>query len=241
MPNNSILRLAVGSPTEKKSSTWRIWFGPLDIYAGFRTIAGIRKVSIHYPRLHQPNTVRYIGFTKNFAEQNKTHKVSRKERTHMEWSGLEFSPGYFIEFRFRIPESELRPITLDNAKDIFWLDKPAIGFASEVTIISGPGSHKGLPPRRDDAGQVDHLLEHRLENGRIIWVVHHHIPAPKPTDLDNWRANIKNNINKNHLSILRKLSPNARICVTADCADGSAAEIELATDFLGTPKKNGNC
>jgi hypothetical protein len=57
------VRVAVGSLTGRRSGAWRIWFGPQDIFAGYRSVAHIRKASIHYERPESPTQLRYIGYT----------------------------------------------------------------------------------------------------------------------------------------------------------------------------------
>lgn len=232
MSSETTLRLAVGAVDGRRSSTWRIWFGPLDIYAGFRSISGVRKVSVHYPRPGKTGTLRYIGFTKEFAEKDVGVPVRREDRTHTEWRGLEIAPNYFIEFRFRIPESELRHLASDQAKDVLWLQPPQPGFASEVTILSGPATHVGLAPKRDDGGRVDQLLQHQLQNGRVVWVLHHHIPAPTPEVLRSFRDLVSTQAGGRPPADSTESTANHRICLTMDCGDGSAAEVELAADFL---------
>jgi hypothetical protein len=227
------LRLVVGDPTGRRSSTWRIWFEAIDVYAGFRTICGMRKASIHFPRPGHPNTLRYIGPTQPFAQRTRGSRVSRQERTDVEWPGLEFAPGYFIDFRFRIPETELRVLDSDGARDVRWLTPPPAGAASEVTILSGPATHRGPRPRRDD-GDDELLKEHRLADGQVVWILHQHIPTPPDAVLQSYRDQVKREaVARGWLK--NPLTRNSRITLTMNCEDGSFAEVELAADFLAQP------
>lgn len=114
--NSKVLRIAIGEPEGRHSSVLRIWFGPADIYAAFRTFAHIWKASIHYPRPGYVDTVRYVGYTRDYAEKVSPElaPIPREQRTHSEWRGVEIAPGFFMEFRFRVPESELRVFPLNE-------------------------------------------------------------------------------------------------------------------------------
>jgi hypothetical protein len=236
MSRNKALRIAVGEENNRRSSTWRIWMGPQDIYAGFRVIAGIRKISIHFPRPGLSGTLRYIGYTKNYAQSlSGQTELTREQRTQWEWPGTEIAPDYFMEFRFRIPESELRLLDCDGADDIVWISPPPEGMATEVAILSGPSTHKGVAPQRSDGARIEYLLEERLPNGRWIWVLHHIIPAPPPEDMRKFRQQVYS-----EMALHRRLPPtvpvgkNTRVNLTMDCGDGSLAEVELAADFLNS-------
>ena len=233
MSSENVLRIAVGEIDGRRSSTWRIWFGPQDIYASFRVLGGKRKVSIHYPRPKQPNTIRYIGYTKDFTAQSFGKRLSRQERTHIEWNGLEIAPDYYLEFRFRVPESELRRLTQDVITKILWLKPPPIGEASEVTILSGPSTHTGIFPQRSDGAIMELLLQHQLENGRYVWVLHHHIPAPPLEVMQSHREMVKQlSLNENWPISSKADVDNVRVNLTMQCEDGTVAEVELSGDFL---------
>lgn len=192
----------------------------------------MRKVSIHYPRPGKTGTLRYIGYTREFVER-KGADLGRPERTHAEWRGVEFGPSYFVEFRFRIPESELRPLAVEDADEVLWLQPPPTGGASEVTILSGPASHEGLHPGRSDGGAIELIAEHRLANGRLVWVQHHHIPAPPEHVLQSYREMVLLRARQEGwLNDPMATSTTSRINLTMDCEDGSAAEVEMAADFL---------
>lgn len=228
------LRLAVGQASGRRSSIWRIWFGPADIYAAFRTMAGIRKITVHYPRPESSGTVRYIGYTKDYAEKlTGKSNIKRHERTDVEWPGLEIAPGYFIEFRFRIPESELRVFDSDLPADVIWLDVPAERMGTEITILSGPPTHEGPIPQRADGNQTQCLLDHTLKNGRRVWVIHHEIPAPSPENMTKYRQQVYANAKRQgQLPLARSIHKSSRVSLTMNCGDGSFAEAELAADFL---------
>jgi hypothetical protein len=151
MPADNGIRIAVGERGGRRSSTWRIWFGPKDIYAGFRTLGGIRKASIHYPRPRLPTTVRYIGYTLDYAKTiMSAREITREMRTHVQWPGAEIAPDLYVEFRFRIPESGLRPLTETDDDLTVWLKPPPAEMGTEVTILSGPAGYSGKVPARSD-------------------------------------------------------------------------------------------
>jgi hypothetical protein len=101
------VRVAVGSLTGRRSGAWRIWFGPQDIFAGYRSVAHIRKVSIHYERRESPTQLRYIVYTSEW-EKSQGRPTRLKDRAHQLWNDEEIASNYFIEFRIRVPECELQ-------------------------------------------------------------------------------------------------------------------------------------
>jgi len=232
------LRVAVGTPEGRRSSTWRIWFGDADIYAAHRSIAHWRKVTIHYPRSpEKPTTLRYGGYTTHYAEKHGLPS-SVQERAHAIWPGLEFAPDYFIEFRFRIPECELRRFTAKESEDTHWLKPPPPRQASEVSIVSGPPSHTGLVPQRAGGGDVELIGEFQLANGRFVWIMHHYIPF-SASELKRIRLISKDEVNRRAGGRIGQILPSTRVTATLNCEDGTCAEVELAADFLrGGEKKS---
>jgi len=159
--------------------------------------------------------------------------ITREQRTHLEWPGIEIAPSYFVEFRFRIPESELRVLDSDGSKDVVWVSAPPIGMASEITILSGPPTHQGPVPQRSDGGRIECLLDEQLKNGRRVWVLHHVIPAPSSEDMHKYRQQVYRECAlRGWLPPTTPVGKNSRVNLTMDCADGSIAEFELAADFL---------
>jgi hypothetical protein len=181
------IQLAIGEPTGLRGSLWDIWFGAQDIYVSVDHMFGQWKTTIHYERSNQPGRVRYTGFTTQFARKMR-RSLGRADRATYEWPGLELRPGSdcFLEFRLRIPASELRPIGSADLRllnrgeplSIRWLPVPRIGPASEVSIISGSPTHSGPRPNRENGAPDRLILERRLGNGRIIWIIQHDTPAP---------------------------------------------------------------
>lgn len=227
--SNVVLRLAVGEEKGRRSSVWRIWFGPNDVYAAFRSVAGIRKASIHYERSADKQPLRYIGYTKEYAApQFHGVALARGHRTHAEWPGDEFAPGFFAEFRFRIPESELRPLSANGAGDVVWLPSPPTGMATEVLILSGPKGYKGLVPWRSDGGLTDCIFDDTLDSGKRIWIVHHTIPAPPASEIRAMRQVALQALAQTG-SRRQPIGKNSRLSFTMNCLDGTFSEVEIAS------------
>jgi hypothetical protein len=89
------VRVAVGSLTGRRSGAWRIWFGPQDIFAGYRSVAYIRKASIHYERPENPTQLRYIGYTSEW-EKSQGRSTRLKDRAHQFWNGTTSSSSVSV-------------------------------------------------------------------------------------------------------------------------------------------------
>lgn len=231
------LRVAVGDPSGLRSGTWRIWFGPYDIFAGYRSVAHMRKVSVHYPRPGHEGTLRYIGYTSDYSEE---HGLPNHlpERAQHAWPGYEFANGYFVEFRIRIPRTELRRFLLPDSRDTHWLPPPPAQNATEITIVSGPPSHEGLVPQMAGDSPRELLAEFRLPNGRYVWIMHHHIPTPSGAEMQAVRERVRQEwLNMQRTGTAAKILPKTRVGADTNCGDGSFAEVELAADFLLNRKR----
>lgn len=221
------IQVAVGGPGGLRGSVYEIWFGPADIYIANGGAYTDWKATIHYERPSKPGRMRYIGSTTAYAKKRGLN-TSRKARARSEWSGMDLQPGadVTLEFRLRIPTSELRRLGTANLKPlnagdplhIRWLPAPPPGYASEVSIISGPPTFVGPRPRREDF-QDKLVFEKQLANGRFVWIVYHHIPAPPSAELRWYRkmAVRKGGRRKDY-----------RIVASMDCGDGSSAFVEFA-------------
>ena len=174
------LRVGVGLPSGPRSSVWRIWFGPGDVYVAFRNLGAIRKTSIHFPRPRQSTTLRYVGFTKRYAENlaGAPMPMLRRQRTHLEWMGTPVNGSDFhVEFRMRVAESELRVFSQRDDQSAAWLEPPPRGYFGELSIISGPSNQ--VPNLvAEDGSKIGWILEHQLLAGPRIWVLWHHYPGP---------------------------------------------------------------
>lgn len=146
---NDVLRLAIGQPEGRRSGVWRIWFGDADIYVAYRSMGHVRKASIHFPRPPEhPQALRYIGYTSDYAKQVDL-PTSVRDRASLIWPGAHIGQDYFIEFRIRIPECELRRFAGDDISHVLWLPTPSPKTTSELFLISGPPHHSGLAPQKE--------------------------------------------------------------------------------------------
>jgi hypothetical protein len=226
------IQFAVGEPNGLRGSLYSVWFRETDIYISKIDLYEDWKASIHFGKPGIPYPVRYGGFSGPFA---KKHGLStrRRDRAGHEWPGMELLPGsdVILEFRLRIPQSEIRPLGTADLKplnpgdplDVHWLPAPPVGGASEVTIISAPPTHAGGQPRRDDF--ADRLIyERQLANGRFIWLAHHYIPAPADADLHAYREVVDRQLGDSKVKY-------RRFVALMDCEDGSAAFAEFVTNY----------
>lgn len=231
----TVLRVGVGDPSGLHSSIARIWLHNSNVYASFRAFAGTWKASIHYPRPGFPKTIRYTGFTLEHARSiaPSAMPIDREQRTECEWEGLEIAPGFFIEFRFRIPHSELRrfDISKELLAEVIWVAAPPEGAAIEFLILSGPASYEGPVPVPDNEAPVECLVDERLQDGRRIWVIQYVIPAPTPDAMNTYRARIAGEVVAYGYA-LPALGPGARAFATMPGEDGVVSIAELAADFL---------
>lgn len=223
------IQFGVGESAGLRGSVYAVWFGPSDIYIAKNDLYEDWKASIHYDRPGKPGRVRYTGITTAFAKRHGL-STSRQDRATNEWPGKELRPGSDVsmEFRLRIPESELRrlgtadlkPLNAGDPLDIHWLPAPPPGGASEVSIISGPPTHVGDRPRRDDFADVL-MFERQLTNGRFVWMSHHYIPAPSAADLRRYRTQVA--------PVGR--AKYRRFVAAMDCGDGTSAFAEFTTHY----------
>ena len=151
----------------------------------------------------------------------------------MEWPGAEVAPGYFVEFRFRVPGSELRVLGLKDDKNAIWIKRPGQNQGIEVTVMSGPASHIGPPPSRGDGATTDCLAERLLACDRRVWVLCHEINAPSLEEMEGFRSLVRQSLaTRGLLPAAKAIAQDARVNLTFECPDGSAGEWELAGDFL---------
>ena len=229
------VRIIVGFPDGERASAWRIWFGPNDIYIGFRDLGGTRKASIHYPPDPTSPTLRYSGFTRDFASRLKNGFVPRAGRTHIEWDGAEIAPGFFVEFRFRVPRSELRMLNSDGASGATWIEPGPLGTTTEVAIVSGPLNHELNLEFTEKISNAQLVTNVALKNGRSVWIISYRIDGPTGDELIELRRTaIQSFAVHGMLPELQKTATSlTRLSLIFKADDGSAGEWELAADFLG--------
>lgn len=237
-------QLAVGESSGLRGSLWDIWFGDRDIYLASAQFFGEWKASIHFDRPNKPGRVRYTGITTQVAHA-RGQNSSRAARQDCEWPGIELSPGsdYFLEFRLRVPRSELRPwgtsdlrpLNPDEPLAVHWLAAPPIGFATEVSIISAPPTHSGSTPTREDGAPSVPFIKRHLSNGLFVWFIQHVIPAPTSEAFRAYRHHLMTN--RPVIDRRKSRSGPARAIVSMDCGDGSGAFAELVVNFPNSQRR----
>lgn len=125
--NQEQLRLAIGSPCQRQSGTWRIWSNPKgDFYVANRCLGGIYKASFHRDRKCQ------FGFTKEYSNKAE-ERFGRKER-HLEKWVVPDAP-IVRAVQILIPESELRESSKKEGKKITWLETPPLGSIGTISVF----------------------------------------------------------------------------------------------------------
>ena len=161
VPKSGGLRWAVGSPSGRRSSTWRIWGNKKgDVYLSVRALGGILKVSLHKDRRCQ------VGFTSEYAEEA-TSKFGTTSRHWSRWTLLERPVVRAIQIVF--PDQDLAFFETDDSKQMRWLPAPGPGHATVVSIFIAepPESCNWSRPEQDG-----HLIGVLACPSRFTWVVH---------------------------------------------------------------------
>lgn len=224
------LRVAV-CDGDRRSATWRFWFGPRDAYVATRAGAHEHKVSIHYPRAGLPAILRYVGWTREGAlRRGMPADISRAQRTHAVWRGHQFAPGYYIEYRIRFLPEELRSFNEPDEESIYWLAAPRAGRATEIALLSAPISHEGPCPTPSDGTEVEVLHDVRLPGLRRLWIVALEIPAPTKGWLEGVRALASQELREDLKA--QSPSPSLRVMVHLLQDDGCACYVDLAADSI---------
>ncbi len=164
MSKSEKMRIAVGEPNGRRSSTWLVWFGRTDIYVAARSLSSMWKYSAHFPRPpERPTTFRYVGYTSEHAHRRGGGKSTR--RVQIRPDPHEIGPSVFVEAVVRIPESELRPMT-GKVEGICWIRPPPPGMTTQLQVISGPAAFilKHEP--------MTCIREVELEGDRKVWVLY---------------------------------------------------------------------
>jgi hypothetical protein len=226
------IQFAVGELGGLRGSVYSVWFGQRDIYIAKNDLFEVWKATIHFAKPGKTERVAHSGMTAQFARKHGL-STSRHERAKEQWPGMELLPGsdVILEFRLRVPQSELRrlgtsdlaPLNPEDPLDIRWLPTPPVGGASEVTIISAPPTHAGGCPRREDfADNV--FFGRQLASGRFVWLTYHFIPAPSSADLQAYRDYADRNMGKSRQKY-------RRFVASINCGDRTSSFAEFLTNY----------
>lgn len=132
LPPGGTVRLAVGSSSGPRSSTWRVWTSKNadDVYVAARSTAGVMKASLHesgswqYGFINGPKAVAW---------------VQDRGSRHLDlWQKPpEFGPGFTRAYMIAVPYSELRPWPESPREKgaVAFLPPPGIGEVVQIEIV----------------------------------------------------------------------------------------------------------
>jgi hypothetical protein len=158
----SILRWAIGSPHDPRSSIWRLWGNPKgDVYAAVRSLGGMIKASFHRDGKCQ------VGFTSEYA----VTALSRfgRRRRHWETWKLPTEPMVRV-LQILVPQSELRRFTRNEGAGVVWVPAPALDSIAVVSAIVAPPLAEVTPEMSSNACLIGTVRT----NLRNAWVFYNH-------------------------------------------------------------------
>jgi hypothetical protein len=134
MPTPSEIRIAVGTPSGRRSTVWKFSVHNNDVYILSRMFGSDAKVSLHATGICHwsatGNWIKKVAGRKNADRHMAKWFVSRPHgtvATHI--------------FQVRIPETELRKIELtEDLKGVEWLEVPPIGNTVSLECYITPPS-----------------------------------------------------------------------------------------------------
>lgn len=168
MPARGEVRIAVGSPTGRRSTVWKFFVQKNEIYILSRMFGSDAKVSLHSTGECQWSAtgtwVKKVPGRRN-AERHITKWVMPRP------SGL----TALHVFQVRIPETELRIIDVaENLHSVEWLPVPPKGHSVSLECYITPKSQYDPAPLANLP--CPHLFSLPLADGRWFTVLHHNPP-----------------------------------------------------------------
>ena len=228
VPKYCALRVAVGGPTSRRSSVWRIWThnglseraANSNVYVAVRSLAGVFKVSLHESGSWQ------CGFISDKA----AHPWGRQNRHWEIWQRpSEFHPGLTMAIQILIPETELRAYSDSETQmaNIKWLAQPKLGDCTELSILFQRGRPAGGTWPGKDSMATEALMRVRLLNRETLWVLNRTMNSPNGIEEDKQRiGQLTSNPPPDRIDDLAK--PSARIVLFGSIEDGTRRLVEVA-------------
>lgn len=155
------IRWAVGEPSGRRSSTWRLWGDKKgDAYLAMRSLGGQLKVSIHRDRRCS------VGFTKEF-EQVARKRFGEASRHWKRWILPAAAVARVVQLV--IPNVELSPFRAIDRSPMAWIPAPGVGRAVvfSVFVAEPPNAFNWQSP--ETSGK---LLGTMLSPTRLTWLVY---------------------------------------------------------------------
>jgi hypothetical protein len=178
----NVLRWAIGSPHELRSSNWRLWGNKKgDFYVAVRSLGAITKASFHRDGKCQ------VGFTQGY-EATAAQLYAVKSR---HWEKWQLPADQVVRvLQILVPHSELRSFTDRIDDDITWLPTPPEGSVAVISIfISTQGIEVSAPNSTHAAMVVGNIRT----STRTAWLVyaHHPIDATMATVISDEHAKLE--------------------------------------------------
>ncbi len=159
------IRIAIGSPTDKRSTIWKFFVTKNDIYIASRMFGADSKVSLHESGQCQWSATG-IWVQKVQGRRN-------ADRHFQKWAMPRPSGSSALHaFQVRIPETELRIIDIAEDLDaVKWLETPPTAHTVSLECYITPPSEAS--PELSSALPLPHIASLPLTDGRWFTILHH--------------------------------------------------------------------
>jgi hypothetical protein len=162
-------RFGIGDPSGLQSGVWRVWAdsGESDVYVAIRTIAGIKKISLHATGACN------ASLTSQAVKNDPTIAERLGGSRHLDQWNRPMHTGSLlsIPLRIRFLESELRTRigSEEPKKKVVWLPAPPSNHALDVVCnFTSQSFESGKWPWQNEGGTL--LASAELQNGEAFWL-----------------------------------------------------------------------
>jgi hypothetical protein len=224
MPEKAI-RFGVSDGLGKRAATWKCWTqtgsGKHDFYLTCRSVGGALKAS-----LHQSGSW-HIAFLRKFVKENVEKPLDSQFDPYIaRWPRPgETAPGLTLAFRIVVPWSSVTvPIHDSLPASMIWIRQPPVGKAVEIAIlIAGKTTCSVDWPGRDSM-KTELVGSLALDNGDILWIVHHVVDVPNFGSFSGRRTLFKQGAG------IPPADPDLRVILFGQSQDGSAFMVDAVFD-----------
>lgn len=192
MAHTDEIRIAVGSPTGKRSTVWKFWVRNEDVYIQTRMFGRDAKVSLHASGDCQwsatSDWVKRVPGRKNADRHFQKWKFERPDGTEA-----------LQVFQIRIPETELRQVsTTESLEPVQWIPTPPVGHTVSLDCYITP--KLDYFPEMNFASHLQHLFSIRLSDTRLFTVLLS-TPALDGRDLEPLRTQMNEQARRAGLAV----------------------------------------
>lgn len=173
------IRIAVGSPTGRRSTVWKFTAHKNDVYILSRMFGSDTKVS-----LHSSGSCQWSG-TDRWVLKAAGRKNAERHITKWEMPRPSGTAALHV-FQIRIPETELRPSELgEDLTNVKWLPVPPLGHTVSLECYFTPVSE--ADPAHATNLPYPRLFSLRMPEGRWFIVLYDVVPL-NGNDLNQLRS-----------------------------------------------------